>query len=314
MKTLKWTSLAFFAFIALSCSKDEEEKKDTTPQDNTEQISVDSAEAHLKYFGYLRVDCETSYLDEVTGHVNMGEKKLENYTEDLSFDASFYKASCVKPILNIQNIFFAESDGQYGFARDIKLHWDYFKNKNKSVLDTQDITALYIAEQPVKKGISNEMLDSVCTLVKNDLPNTPLLILYSPEQLSSIEIPEKTDYVGFMQFGLSDPNADASYLSNLDAIKNKMADHQKLFIVMDAQWTPEHGQAGIDSTDMHTVVENYYTLANGEELAVGLLAYLWPGGYDDAQQLGMRDLPEETREMVIAIGKAIMVNNNPCDD
>jgi hypothetical protein len=81
---------------------------------------------------------------------------------------------------------------------------------------------------------------------------------------------------------------------------------------MDAQWTPEHGQAGIDSTDMHTVVENYYTLANEEELAVGLIAYLWPSAYDQAHQVGMRDLPASAMETVKAVGKAITVNSNPC--
>ena len=60
------------------------------------------------------------------------------------------------------------------------------------------------------------------------------------------------------------------------------------------------------------MVQNYYNLAASDTDIVGLMAYLWPGGLDEPNQLGVRNMPQSVIDMNVKIGTMIKANYSPC--
>ena len=46
---------------------------------------------------------------------------------------------------------------------------------------------------------------------------------------------------------------------------------------------------------------------------IGLIGYLWAGGLDDPEQLGVRDMPESVKAKNAEIGKMIKAIYSPCE-
>jgi hypothetical protein len=72
--------------------------------------------------------------------------------------------------------------------------------------------------------------------------------------------------------------------------------------VLDAWWTPEHGDAGIDPEGMAVVARSYEAMATADPDAVGLVGFHWTG---PAGSVGARSLPEAVAWEYRRIGSEI---------
>ena len=48
---------------------------------------------------------------------------------------------------------------------------------------------------------------------------------------------------------------------------------------------------------MASVIQEYYDIAAAEPLCEGLVGYMWPGGFDSPEQLGVRNLPKNAKDL-----------------
>ncbi len=289
-----------------------------------------TAPPHLQYFGFAIIDClyddpldddpVTNYTSEVASFSNIAQMCIYDYTDDITERVSLMNDHCVLPIVHIQSIFYEIIDGSapsgenHDLISDYENRWNAFKTVNSSVLNSTKIGAFYIVDEPFWNGLTFSDLDAVSALVKADYPDIPIMIIEASGALSALEVPESVNWLGFDEYGIFDPSTNASFLANLELLKLKRSDpNQDMFLVIDDQWLPLYGEAGYSPDTIRYMVQNYYNLAVSDEEIIGLIGYLWPGGLDDPEQLGVRNMPQSVIDKNIEIGEMIKANYSPCD-
>jgi len=111
------------------------------------------------------------------------------------------------------------------------------------------------------------------------------------------------------------PATDKSYLANLATLKSKLsAPHQTIWLTIDDNWIPLYGTYGYTPEMMASVIQEYYDIAAAEQQCAGLVGYMWPGGFDYPEQLGVRDMPQNAKDLNVKIGRMINANNTLCPD
>lgn len=288
-----------------------------------------TAPPHLKYFGYALVDVgwddphdkatTTNYIAEVKDFSNIAQLGVYNYTDNIISRTNLMNTNCVKPFLSIQSVCYYEVDAQAPSGHHFKLHpnfkarWNAFKATNLSILNSSKIAAFYVADEPLWNGIIFSELDTVCQMIKKDFPNIPLMFVEGYPVLDKLIIPTSVDWVGFDRYEVFDPTTSSIFLNDLNTLKSKRSTpDQKIFLVIDDQWLPFYGLAGFPPDTIRYMVQNYYNLAASDASIIGLIGYLWAGGLDDPEQLGVRDMPQSVIDKNVEIGMMIKSNNSPC--
>ena len=110
-----------------------------------------------------------------------------------------------------------------------------------------------------------------------------------------------------------DPTKDSTWLSDLNMVRSaRTRDDQKIVIVASTQWLPFYQtDAGVSPSDIGAVAYNYYKLASSDPDVIALIGYLWPGGLDDHEQLGARNLPNNVLLILEQIGQLVIENYQP---
>lgn len=288
-----------------------------------------TAPAHLNYFGYVAIDCLyddpldassiTNYISEVDTFSNLAHMCSYSETDDIVDRVNLMNSKCVQPLLHIENLFYSyiDTNAPSGYNLDLlpdfSSRWNTFKTINSSVLNSSNIGAFYIVDEPYWNGLTLSDLDTVFNMVKNDFPDIPILLVEGYTAISNLEIPIASDWIGFDMYGVFDPSTDPIYLANLDTIKAARNANQKIFLIIDDQWFPEYQTyLGWSQDTMATVVENYYTLAVADTSIVGLIGYIWPGGLDSPSHRGVRNLTPAVINKNVEIGSMIKANYSPC--
>lgn len=288
-----------------------------------------SAPPHLQFFGFALVDvlwddphdgvATTNYITEVDSFSNLAQLGIYSPTDNIIARVQLMNDVCVKPMLSIQSIFFeyadtvAPSGVNYNLLANYEDRWNTFKSINNTILNAEQIGALYIADEPTWNGIIYDELNAVCVLLQADFPEIPIMFVEAYTVLDSLIIPVDVDWVGFDKYGVYNPDTDADYLSDLALLKSKRSNPaQKIIIIIDDQWLPLYGWAGYAPEDIEGMVQNYYELASNDTSVIGLIGYLWAGGLDDPEQLGVRNLPQNVIDKNVAIGSMIKQNNSGC--
>ncbi len=296
----------------------------------TFSLVAQNAPSHLKYFGYVAIDCFyddpldnsnlNNYISEVDSFSNIAHMCVFSPTDDITTRVNNMNNHCVKPLIHFQSIFYEYVDTNglggenYDLIPDFTSRWNTFKNINASILDTSNIAAFYIVDEPFWKGVTFAELDTVCSLIKASFPNIPLMIVEASGALSALQVPSTIDWLAFDHYGIFDPSSNTSFLSNLALLKSKKSDpNQAIFLIIDDQWLPLYGAYGYQPDTIAYMVQNYYNLAVSDTDIVGLIGYLWPGGLDDPAHLGVRNLPQNVIDKNIEIGQKIIPNYSPCD-
>jgi hypothetical protein len=287
------------------------------------------APAHLKYFGFYLVDTKiddphdsssiTNYIDEVAPFCNIAHLHVTDYTDNISSNVEKMNSVCVKPFISVQNIFFkkidslAPSRNHYALLPDYRRRWQVFKRNNAAVLSAERVGFFYVSDEPTWNGISFNELDAVCKMVKHDFPAIGIMFVEAYISLHKLVIPKTVDWIGFDRYTIFNPSTNTSYLENLATLKSKLSTPaQRMFLTIDDQWLPLFGTLGVTPDSVRAMVEDYYQVAVTEPRISGLVGYLWPGGFDEPKQLGVRDMPQSVIDKNIEIGKKIVANNKIC--
>lgn len=288
-----------------------------------------TAPPHLKYFGYAMVDMgwddphdistKTNYIEEVDSFSNVAQMGVFNYTDNVIARTHLMTSRCVKPILSIQSIFYHEVDSNAPSGHHFKLYpnflerWQSFVKSNLPILQSSQIASFYVADEPLWNGIAYLELDTVCQLIKKDFPTIPIMFIEAYPVLSNLKIPTTVDWVGFDRYAIFDPSKSSLFLNDLKILKSKLSTtSQRIFLVMDDQWLPSYGQAGFAPDTVRFMIQNYYNLAASDTSIVGLIGYLWAGGLDSPDQLGVRNMPQSVIDKNVEIGSMIKANNPVC--
>lgn len=288
-----------------------------------------TAPSHLQYFGFALVDVlwddphdadfTTNYITEVDSFSNIAQLGVYVPEDNIIERVQLMNSLCVKPLLSVQAIFFeyvdtiAPSGVNYNLRDNYFERWNTFKDINTAIFNVDNIGAFYIADEPTWTGITFEELNIVCELIQNDFPEIPIAFVEAYPVINDLIVPSSADWIGFDKYGVYNPDEDIDYLADLSLLKSKRSSpEQKIIIIIDDQWLPIYGWAGYAPADIEGMVQNYYELAASDTSIIGLIGYLWAGGLDDPEQLGVRNLPQIVIDKNAEIGWMIKQNNPSC--
>lgn len=305
---------ALFVMCVLFTSCDAEEPIGNEPQ----------------YFGFAVVDCghddphdtevKTNYLNEVSGFSNVAQLCSHSPDENITERVAYANELGIKPILHVEGIFFQRLTGSSSpssterltLRADASNRWNQFLGVNNSVLDANTVAAIYLVDEPAWNGLSLIDYENALAMIKSSLPSIPTMAIEAGNALDRLMVPADLDWIGFDNYDSVDPANDSVWLDQLARVsKARVRQEQKLVIVASTQWLPYYKtDAGIDPIDMGPIMQSYYQLAISHADVIALIGYLWPGGLDDPAQLGARDLPSETKAIIVELGKQIITQNN----
>ena len=182
------------------------------------QVFCQTAPSHLNYFGFVAIDClyddpldmstTTNYISEVDTFSNIAHMCVYDETDDIISRVNLMNSKCVQPLAHIQSIFYTyvDTNAPSGYNLDLRTNfvdkWNTFKSINSSVLNSGQIGAFYIVDEPYWNGLSINDLDTVFNLVKSDFPNIPILLVEGYTALSNLQIPSLKAVIGFFIGGL----------------------------------------------------------------------------------------------------------------
>jgi hypothetical protein len=275
----------------------------------------DSKTSHILYFGFAAIDCgyddptdaplkKTNYVDEVAAYSNLGHMCVfDPNDQSLGERLDQFDRHGIKAVLAIQNILFETSDQTapsggpaWKLRPDYAARWNSLLQSTKLSGDTSRIIAFYLFDEPVWNGLNLSDLDRAAQLVKKSFPDLPIAVVEAYKTLREFDIPKTIDWVGFNRYGVPDPSTDAQYLADLSYLESKLTrSEQKLLIIMETRWLPFYADHGYAPEDMAQIAQNYYALAQGNKRVIGIIGWLWPGGFDNANELGARALPQNVK-------------------
>ena len=293
-------------------------------------MTVVQAPSRLQYFGFYLVDTfvddaydgvkKSNYTDEVAGFTNLNQMAVFNPTDNVVSRVNLMDSQCTKPFLGLENIFWYE-DGkqlngnrQFKLFADFKARWNTFKSINLSVLTAAKVGCFYMADEPLWNGIPFSELNAVCKLVKTNFPEIPVFYVEAYPVLGGMQIPLSVDWVGFDRYHIFNPSTNTTFLNDLKMLKSKRSrPNQKIFLVPDTRWIPEYKTAyNKTPEDMTATIKDYYDLAVADTSIIGMVGYIWPGGFDGPGSLGLRNLSQSAIDLNVEIGTMIKANNSPC--
>ena len=282
-----------------------------------------SLEPSLRHFGYALVDCgfddpldastQTNYVTEVASFTNIAQMCVFDPNENITDRLQLMSQNGLKAFLSVQAIFFVGTpDVTHGGGMNFDIHpqfqarWDNFVKTNKLLQSNSDIAAFYIVDEPIWNGITFSDLKIATDAVKATFPSIPTAIIEAPGGIDTLQVPRSIDWIGFDHYAIPRPDTDPTFRNELALLKSKRSRvSQRIVLVMDAQWLPFYGDAGYTESYMATVATSYYKLAQSDPEVIGIIGYLWPGGLDNTQQQGARNLPQNVIDEHMRIGKLI---------
>ncbi|QCW99315.1 hypothetical protein FGM00_04010 [Aggregatimonas sangjinii] len=278
---------------------------------------------HLEYFGFTLVDTlwddptdadsKTNYSDEVAPFSNLADILVVDPTDNVIARMERMQHLQMKSILHIAALFFeiegtnAPSGTDYKLRNDYRERWMTFVNTNQLTENQGFVQALYLGEEPVWNGVSANELRLAADYISNTTPEYKVMVIEAYPVLDELQLPNSVDWVGFDHYFIENPAKDPTFLGELGTLKAKLKDNQQLVLVMDAHYIDfaHGGFGGIALDKMGEVANSYYELAKAESKAVTLLGYFWPSGFDHAQSIGARNMPDNVKDEYVRIGKEI---------
>lgn len=272
------------------------------------------AQGNLQYFGYTGVRSEAD-LTQTYSYTNItafhalctGSTDCGNCGANQSVvnDLNATSAKNVKVVLGLSDVLFCRdtATNRWQLRPDYITSWNSFRTANSSVLDSAHVASFYIMDEPTWNGVTFSELNSATNLVKGSYPTIPTSIVEAFPAVSNLIIPSAMDWIGFDQYGVSDPATSNSYQATLSTLKSKMTASQKVIYVMDAFHEPVGIQVGWTPSQLGCVASRWYSQALNDPSAVLLAAFFWePSG---GGLTGSVDLPQSVRDVHAAIGGSV---------
>jgi len=283
------------------------------------------AQGHLQYFGY---DNGTLTPEDLTQ--NYSYTNISAIHADCTGGSTPYACgSCtsipsvvntlnamsaknVKAVLGLSQVLFCFDWrlNHWRLRTDSSTSWSSFKTANSSVLDATHLASFYIMDEPTSNGITFSDLNTATSLIKGDYPAIPTSMVEASPKVSDLIIPSDMDWIGFDQYGISNPVTDNAYQATLQTLKLKLTGTQKLIYVMDAFFDPtppppakpNNNHVGWTKSQLSCVASRWYSQAVNDPAAVLLANFLWTSG---GGFTGSVDLPQSVRDLQAAAGASV---------
>lgn len=281
------------------------------------------AASHLELFGFALVDCgfddpldgvqKTDYSHEVAAFSNVAQICPVAVTEDMGPRLARLRDLGMRGLLSIEAVLFdhqpdpTSPSGSRLFLRsDHEARWRLFEAANRHVLNGSFVAAIYLADEPTWNGLRPTEFARAANLMQKSVPGIPTMIVEASPVVGALTLPSSIDWVGFDHYGILDPSSDPAFRAELAVLKSKLTrPEQRIVLVPETQWLPLYASYGVTPALMGDVFLNYAVLALSEPRVIGMICYLWPGGFDDPGQLGARELPVSAQRKIEYVGKFI---------
>ena len=275
------------------------------------------------YFGYALVDCgyddplddaaKTNYIDEIATFSNLAQLCVFAPSDDIGERLDLMTSHGVLAMLSVQEIFFESlpdpttgSGVRLDLRADYVERWNEFTWVNERAIDASRVATLYLVDEPYWNGVSVSDLTAAADVVEQTFADIPTTIIEAWPALAVLKVPESVDIVGFDHYAVADPANDPEYARELAVLKSKRsAAGQRIMLIMDAQWLPFYAESGLDEASMGAVATSYLRVAQRDPEIIAIVGYTWPGGLDDPQQKGTRQLPASVMAEHERIGKLV---------
>ena len=275
------------------------------------------------YFGYALIDCgyddplddasTTNYVAEIASFSNVAQLCVFAPTDAIGERLELMASHQVLAMLSVQEIFFEGTPDPTtgsGVRLDLRVdylqRWKEFTSVNEGAIDASRVATLYLVDEPYWNGMSLGDLTVAADVVEQTFADIPTTIIEAWPALAELAVPESIDIVGFDHYAIADPATDSGYARELALLKSKRsAVGQRIMLVMDAQWLPLYAAAGLDEASMASVAKSYLRIAQNDPEIIAIVGYTWPGGLDDPQQKGTRQLPASVIAEHERIGKLV---------
>ncbi|MGB8813330.1 MAG: hypothetical protein WCC57_09095 [Paracoccaceae bacterium] len=269
----------------------------------------------LEFFGYAAVSCghddpfdddlKTDYSDEVAGFTNANHVCLPGnpalWAETLAMAAAQYD-----PVVLVDGLFDFGPNGAGPDGAAAQALWGLFRQALKKSGVPPERLFFYLADEPSLFGVPIGQVNRAGEIVHETYPGSRTLLIEAYDPDGAPAVPASVDYWGFDVYGVPDPAREPRYGAFLDQARATMHSGQKIVLVLDGNFTPYHAENGLSQGQMADVARAYYAFAVAQPDVAGMLGYVWAGGIDNLQELGVRDLPPEVRAAHQEIGRAIL--------
>ncbi|MFV0451423.1 MAG: hypothetical protein ACK5LS_04110 [Propioniciclava sp.] len=269
----------------------------------------------LTYFGYAAIACDlddpfdeedrTDYSAEVAGFTNANQVCV---TADMTVLADRLRAAAAQytPIFAVEPVFFSWAEGHGRLHPAAEELWGQVIGAvTASGVDPEELI-FYLADEPELRGLPTRDLRRAADMIGEVYPAARIMVIEAYRGPAAPTIPTEIDLWGFNAYAIPDPGAEPLYTDHLDRAASRLAPHQSLVLIMDANYTPYHREAGLEPADMAQVAQNYLALARSRSDVAMLLGYTWAGGIDSTDERGVRDLPGIVRRAHETIGRSIV--------
>jgi hypothetical protein len=272
----------------------------------------------LDFFGYVAVACghddpfdttdKTDFSDEVVGFTNANHVCLPEdpalWSATLARTAAQYD-----PVLSVEGLFdFGPVGGGPDGAVSQQL-WKTFTNALDQSGVPPERLYFYLADEPTLRGIPADQIARAGDIVHQTYPNARTMLVEAYRAEGPSPVAESVDFWGFDAYAIPDPGAEPLYLAYLNAARRLLHPGQRIVVILDAQHTPMHAQAGLSADDMADVALATYAFVRTQPDVAGILGYTWAGGIDNLEERGLRDLSPAVRAVHEQIGRDILVGS-----
>ncbi len=305
----------------------------STPWPAVQSVEIKAVQNNLAYFGFAGVDCQwddpgdsetkSNYVDEVGEFTNLAQLCVYSPQETLGERLTLFRQAGLKALLSIEPILFetvadAESpSGEHIFlASEAEHRWRDFLELNQEWLTPDYVAAVYIADEPVWRGVSEADFTQAVAIVKNSLPNLPTAAIEAYPVLDDMIVPVALDWIGFDHYGFRNPSQDEIWLAELETVRAaRTRDDQQIIIVAETQWHPSYRiLLNLTASNMDRVAASYFEVASTDPDVVALVGYIWPGGLDSPSHRGARALPETVQQVFRQIGQRVLAEQRQPGD
>jgi hypothetical protein len=267
------------------------------------------------FFGYVAVACghddpfdavdKADYADEVAGFTNANHVCLPGdpalWAETLARTAAQFD-----PVLTVEGLFDFGPAGAGPDGAAAQALWVTFTQALADSGVPAERVFFYLADEPTLRGIPADQIARAGQIVHDTYPGARTMLVEAFAMTGPPPIPASVDFWGFDAYAVRDPAAEPLYGAFLNAARLGLRPGQRLFLVLDAQHTPVHAEAGLSAEDMADVARATYAYAVAQGDVAGMLGYTWAGGIDNLEERGVRDLPESVIAAHREIGRAIL--------
>ncbi|MEA2175834.1 MAG: hypothetical protein QOD00_3426 [Blastocatellia bacterium] len=252
-------------------------------------------------FGYTGVESAADYeLEVARNHIKTNVTTLSSeWTTSLGPAITQHNSAGNKVAIFLDTILFQSDTPAWYLRPDYRYLFDSWYNRNKLYLTPDRVSFLIINSEAYNARLTNAALDQATAYVKSKIPAIPTVVGYglSPGgvDISAQSLPVQPDGFAFWDYYIlhpEDPNSKFRYWLNY--FKSHIdVSRQRLIIVFDAHFAPDHLRFGITQEMLGPMAIRYASIARSEPLVVGMIGFTWQGFGDT---LGLRDVTQSVRD------------------